>query len=197
MKITSKLLLICFLFFACSASKKTSGENELMMQRESVKEQFTAKTYKVSGSVMKSGAFCGGARMPNDVLAEITKPKPQAIKKMYVKKGKENIFSEPVFLEFITDSLGKFSISLPPGTYCIIDEFKLNRSNYEEILKKYEKETQYYSAVDPVCLEGWFKMADLLVEVTAADQQNADLIYAGTCSWNAIPCVMYTGPLPP
>jgi hypothetical protein len=188
MKTFNRILLVCALSFGCTSAKKTSVN---------VPPPGPGGEVTITGTVGQTQAHCGGARLPDEVMNEMMKPRPLQYKKMYVKKGSENDFSQQPVLEFTTDSAGRFSISLPPGTYCIIDEFKLKKENCNDILKKYEKEQQYYSAVDPVCLQGWFRMPDFLLEVGQDKLKSVDIIYAGKCSWNAVPCVTYTGPLPP
>ena len=155
------------------------------------------KKCRVSGTVVHMAAYCGGARMPDEFLNDLTKPKPFSTKKLYVMKGKINGFDAKPFLVFISDSLGHFSIVLPAGDYCIVDEFKRDKKYYDSILETYRIETENYSAVDPVCLKGWFEMPDAVFTVTKAGLKDLTIVYTDKCPWNSIPCVMYKGPLPP
>jgi hypothetical protein len=181
MRTTSYFAIACILLFACASTPQLNG----------------VKKVEVSGEVLQAGAHCGGARLPDDMLAEVMKPKPMPGQKMYVKKGKTNNFSESPVLEFVTDSSGRFNIQLEPGDYCIVNEFKKDKKNYEEILAKYATETEHYGAVDKECLAGWFGMPDFEVTVTSSAVKNISIVYVGKCPWNKIPCVPYHGPLPP
>ena len=155
------------------------------------------KKVVVSGTVQRTGVYCGGARPTDEILQSIMEPKPLSGKKLFVKKGKTNDLSKTAILEFTSDSLGNFSITLPPGDYCIVDEFKNSKTNYQNILSTYKTETKDYSAVDPECLRGWFSEPDLVIVVPKSGLKNIKVIYVDKCPWNKIPCVTYHGPLPP
>jgi hypothetical protein len=160
-------------------------------------EEECSKKIKVNGKVMHTRAFCGGMRMPDDAWNEFKKPLPLGKKKLYVKKGGTNDFSKATILEFTSDSVGNFSFLLPPGDYCIIDEFKKDKKNFDDICTKYKTETKFYGAVDTVCLKGWFETPDLTFTVTKTGMKDLEIIFNDKCPWQAIPCVMYKGPLPP
>ena len=155
------------------------------------------KKIKVSGTVTQTSSYCGGARPSNEMLASLTEPKPFAHKKLFIKRGKTNDMSKAAVAEVTTDSLGNFSIALPMGDYCIVDEMKSSKKNYDDILAKYGKETQYYSAVDAACLKEWFSKPDAVFTVGKEQVKNISVSYHHPCSWNGIPCVQYHGPLPP
>ncbi len=158
---------------------------------------------KVIGTVNKSSAYCGGAYPGEEAIENIKKPRPFPLKRLYIKQGRENDFSNPVVLEFRSDSAGNFSISLPLGEYCIIDDSKKNKSSYENILKRYAKGTENNTAVDRNCLRNWFRTPELVFTVVKAGQQNevtpnkVNILFTEKCGWDQVPCSTWIGSLPP
>jgi hypothetical protein len=177
-----KILAAFFLFASCVGAKR-SGNSEAKV--------------KVSGTVTQTFSYCGGARPSNEMLAKLNEPKPFANKVLFILKGNSNDFNSMNYIQISSDSLGNFSVSLEPGEYCLVDEFKHHKSNFDDILKKYEKETTNYSAVDPDCLKNWFNTPDLVFTVAKTGNKDLSIVYHHPCSWHAIPCVNYRGPLPP
>lgn len=156
-----------------------------------------ASKYKVSGLVVRVGAYCSGARPSKEVLNNIKQPKPYSNKKLFVKKGKENNFKKKAILEVTTDSFGKFSFSLPAGEYCIVDDYKYDKKNYKALLEEYKVETRHFSVISETCLDEWFRTPELVFSVVGKDLDSLTITYHDKCSWNKIPCVTYRGPLPP
>jgi len=152
---------------------------------------------KVSGTVQITGTYCGGAYPGEQAIQEMKRPKPLPSKKLYLKAGRKNDFSKAVILAFISDSVGRFSISLAPGDYCIVDEVKKNKSNYDSILKKCAKGSSENSSVDKKCLLTWFLTPDAVFTVGKEDLSNVGVMFYDKCSWEKVPCINYTGPLPP
>jgi hypothetical protein len=152
--------------------------------------------YEVAGTVMRVRAYCGGAKMPEDRLNELKKPKSYAGKKLFVKKGKFNDLKKKAVLEFVSDSAGHFSFSLQPGVYCIVDEYKNDKSNYEKMLLEYKEPTKNHSAIGPACLKEWFKTPELVFEVKGSVTDSLEITFHDKCPWNTVPCTTYKGALP-
>lgn len=178
-KIAFSVMAVLLLCAACALQKNDKTEK-----------------IKVSGRVMQVKAYCGGARLPEERYAELRKPKPYSNKKLFVKKGKRNDFNNKEIIEFVSDAEGNFSFSLPPGEYCIIDEYKNDKTNYDKLLEQYKKPIPNYSAISPSCLKEWFETPDAVVIVTESDVTNLVVTFHDKCPWNAVPCVTYHGPLP-
>ena len=177
--------VIAFFLFASCIGIQTS-------QKESGK-------VKVSGTVTQTFSYCGGARPSNEMLAKLAEPNPFSNKVLVILKGNKNDFTcnSRWNLAINSDSIGNFSAVLEPGEYCIVDEFKSNQTNYDDILKKYATESTNYSAVDPKCLKDWFSTPDAVFTVTKSGVKDLSIVYHHPCSWRSIPCVNYHGPLPP
>ena len=153
--------------------------------------------FTVSGDVYQRGVYCGGAEPDPEELKEIEKPKAWPNKKLFIKKGKTNDLASTVLLEFTTDEKGGFSFVLPPGDYCVVDEYKVKKSNYNSLLKQFKKPTGSYGAVDKKCLETYFKTPDLIFTVSLTDIKGLVISYQERCSWLGPPCVEYKGSPPP
>ena len=154
------------------------------------------KKCTVNGSVMRVKAYCGGARMPEERQAEIRKPRFYSGKKLFVKKGKFNDFKKKAVLEFVSDSAGNFTFSLPAGTYCIVDEFKKDKTNYNKLLTQYKEASRNYSPISASCLKEWFKTPDMVFEVKPGGVDSLIITFHDKCPWNTVPCATYKGPLP-
>ncbi|MEW6470070.1 MAG: hypothetical protein AB1458_14175 [Bacteroidota bacterium] len=177
MRIPISLIVFPFIF-ACSGSNGMQKGN-----------------FKISGRAERIGAYCGGARPTQEILEKIKEPKPVVNTKFYVRKDTFNDVSQPVLLEFTTDSSGNFGISLPPGKYCIVNDQKKDKAYTEDLKKKYAVATEWYEAADAACLEEWLRTPDAVLIVNG-DVKDFVITWYDRCSWY-LPCVNYTGPLPP
>jgi hypothetical protein len=151
--------------------------------------------YPVSGIITGTSAYCGGARPPDELLAQLGTPTPRPGKKVYIKKGEVNSFNSKVVAELTTDTAGKFHVKLPPGKYLIVDEEKKDLSYYNKLFKEYKSQTESYEAVDTVCLKAWYLKPDFTFEVKNSEIKNISVNYRKEC-FN-LPCTRFRGPYPP
>lgn len=149
----------------------------------------------ISGTVQRVRVYCGGAKMPEERYNELKKPKVYPNKKLFIKKGKFNNIKKKPLLEIVSDSAGNFSFMLPPGNYCIVDEYKKDKTNYTKLLKQYKTETKNYSAISISCLKEWFKTPDAQITVPAIGLDSVLITFHDKCAWNTIPCTTYRGPV--
>lgn len=162
----------------------------------SFREKGEAKVL-ITGKVMHTGVSCGGVELSPDEYTWIATPKPFPNKKIYVKKGTTNDLKAKPILEFTTGEDGTFSINLPPGDYCFVEEFKKDKKNYNNILKNYANATKERSAVDKDCLAKWFSIPDATLTIVHMGVKDFVITYADKCPWDGVPCTVYDGPLPP
>jgi len=148
--------------------------------------------YRVSGKITQSHAYCGGARPPQALLDEMTKPTPFPGKKLFIRSGSENSSAKPVLKEIVSDSLGLFSILLPPGNYCVVQEDQVNKLD----IAAFRKKLTSYDKLDETCLQQWWDKCFLTFEVGSADKTNLNIHFHFPCFTNGLPCITYTGPLP-
>ncbi len=152
---------------------------------------------QVSGKVMQTSSYCGGAEISPEEQAALSKPKPLAGKKFFVRKGNKNNLKEPVVATFVTDSSGAFMFYLPPGEYSIVDERKYDKKYVANIAKQYKKGSENYDAADLNCLKNWVNTPDMVFTVTGDGAKKIEVIYNRPCEWNTAPCINYRGPMPP
>jgi hypothetical protein len=113
----------------------------------------SAKRATVRGQVVLSTqTYCGGAPPSDDMV--LSKRAPEPGKRLLVRRGSENTASE-VLAQPTSDASGTFKVSLPPGTYCFIEEAK------RELTPKGPPPAN----VDPSCLESRRRTCDAVVEV--------------------------------
>lgn len=158
---------------------------------------YLVKNKQVSGKMLQTNSYCGGAALAPDEMAEVEKPRPLAGKKCYVREGNKNNIKGRIVASFESDSSGNFMIYLAPGEYCIIDSRKYDKNFVADIAKKYKKGDSNYTAADMDCLKKWLSTPDLVFTVKEDGENKITVTYNNPCSWAAIPCVQYSGPLPP
>jgi hypothetical protein len=152
-------------------------------------------TLNVEITVTQTASYCGGARPSEEILQELNSPIPSANTKVFIGRGVENA-GHGVILETVTDVDGKVRVELPSGDYYLVFETK-TIENKTKLLGAYREETAYYSAMDVDCLENWFKQPDFVFSVEKNKSKSVVVNKHIPCSWSAIPCVDYRGPLPP
>ena len=133
---------------------------------------------RIQGQVfLTTQTYCGGARPPEGL--ELSKRAPEPGRRLLVRRGSENSASEAV-AAVTSDASGAFVLSLPPGTYCFVEEAK------RELAGPTPENT------DPGCLDNWRRTCDAVVEVPASGEVPVTLeLYKGCqplCS---------EGPFPP
>lgn len=159
------------------------------------------KTFMIQGQLTTTESWCGGMRPTPEIEKNLRIPKALPNTKIYIRKGTVNDPKSKIIQTVTSDANGNFSVKLPAGKYVIVDEKKKDRKYAEELLKKFEKETQNYSAIDKNCLEEWLKTPDFTFEIDAnGTLKNMDTLkvnYHLPCSFRSVPCVQYRGPMPP
>jgi hypothetical protein len=158
---------------------------------------FPDKGIVVKGRVMKVSQYCGGAEISPEEMAEYAKPRTWDGARFYVRKGIKNNVKEPVVASFVTDKDGNFSITLPPGDYCIVEPRKCDKKYINKLAKDHKKASEYYEAADINCLTKWLSQPEHIFTVKEGARNTVEMIYQNPCEWMGPPCVGYTGPPPP
>src|SRR5687768_11984069 len=99
----------------------------------------TSAAHSFSGLVTQTSSYCGGARPSEEILEEYNKPKPYIGKVLHVREGKDNVSGGKVVLRIVTNDSGYFSGSLPPGSYCIVQEEQLKPLDISSIAEGKDK----------------------------------------------------------
>ncbi len=157
-------------------------------------QAYLKKKRVVSGSFTCTIQYCGGVDPGQDYLMELSQPKPYVGKKMLIRKGLKNDFRKPIVDSLLTDEKGNFSLSLPPGSYCMIQPLQRDSTWHRMVLKNYS--SIYVS--DTACFKNWFQSG--YYTFTVRDEAITGLKFHidRTCFMpDAIKCAQYMGPYPP
>lgn len=146
------------------------------------------KKYLVSGMVTQTVSYCGGAAPTQVELDELSKPRPLKGKLLFLKQGNVNDPDSKIITRIVTDEKGKFSLQLPEGNYCIVEEYKT-----KELVIPPSTSIAIY---DETCLRDTYKKCDYSFTIKGSNISNITLNYHESCPW-AKPCMDYSGPLPP
>ena len=158
----------------------------LLGQKQNIKE------YTVSGKVTQSSAYCGGMRPSEEMLNELTKSKPYAGKIFYVKKGKSNDAKQKILMKIVLDSSGHFSFHLPPGNYVLLLAEQLKPIDFKALSKLTN------ITYDKTCVQQWWQKAYLNLEIKDKNIEDLQFHFQHPCFISGdMPCLTYTGPMPP
>ncbi len=154
------------------------------------KKEKPLKTYKVSGKVTQTFAYCGGAAPSQELLDQLAKPVAYAGKKFFIRRGKTNSINAKMIKSFTSGKEGEFSFILSPGTYSIILEEQLNIIKAGDLTKEFIE-------VDEKCLKEWWTKPYYLLEVKNKQITDLNFNFFKRCFFsNDIPCSTYNGPQP-
>ena len=143
--------------------------------------------FLVSGSIKQTISYCGGGPPPQKILNSFNTPKGIAFGKLFVKKGIINSEGTPVIDTIKADAKGNFSIYLPAGNYCLVEEwkskpFKLPSNNVNQ-------------SVDSACFRSLYNSPDFTLNIHDKGINDVNIVFHRTCPYNQ-PCIAYRGPLP-
>jgi hypothetical protein len=163
--------LICFSSLMCASTKKISKAK-----------------FHVTGSIMETRSYCGGAQPTQEMLERYKIPTGIPFGKLFVKQGTMNNENAESIDTINADVNGNFSINLPAGNYCLVEEWKskpfhlpLNNKN---------------QTVDTACYRNLYNTCDYELNVADTNIDSIKIIFHRTCFYNQ-PCISYHGPLPP
>lgn len=153
------------------------------------------KTSAVTIRVTQTAEYCGGAAPTDEMLAQLRTPMAFPGQKIYLRKGKENCLSKKA-VELTADSTGFIFTHLEPGFYSVVGKDKSGKSYYNDLLKRFSKESESYGKIDRECLKKWMQTPMMVIEV-AEGKNDFSVNFENRCPWNSVPCVVYRGPFPP
>jgi hypothetical protein len=180
-------LLIAFSFLSFSQKKKYP------VRDTGIKIQSNkTKLFKVSGQVMQTSSYCGGAAPTEEMMRQNEIPKPFVGKRFYLKKGKENDAKQQAVLTFTTDEKGEFEFNVAPGIYCFLLEPQMKNLSVKEYNVK------GFLTADAACLTKWWKQPYFLLVVKNKDVDGIKFNFHMRCFVSEdLPCVDYVGEMPP
>ncbi|MBS2030702.1 MAG: hypothetical protein JST54_22550 [Deltaproteobacteria bacterium] len=136
-----------------------------------------APKFMVKGVAQRSGQYCGGAAPSPEMIKQAQTPRVTT-ERFDVLRGKGA--DGELVTSFNPDTKGQFSVSLPPGDYCVTEAGK------REVPKN--GDGMY---VDAACMKQWRASCSLVWHVDAKDIDGSFTL-ASPCFG---PC--YRGPMPP
>lgn len=145
--------------------------------------------------------WCGGAH-PEPGEWPLTRPWSG---RMYVRPARPdstgrfamNELAVPIFDSIKMDGTGHGWLTLPAGTYLIMERDRTDRARHDRLLREHAGPTMHTAAIDTACMRRWLHGPFPVHAITADDTLHMDLPLHGQCPWYATPCVAYFGPLPP
>lgn len=170
------ILIGLIVLFSCGTKSKTA---------------VSSQKATVSGSVVQTFSYCGGAEPTDEMLAELATPQIYPGKKFHVIKGDTNTVKHEIVLNFTSDSAGKFSFQLAPGRYSIL----LDEQSSAPDAKKYISQ---HITMDEACYKKWWATPYCRLEVKNENIKDLKFSFHHRCFVPGdIPCLGYDGPLPP
>lgn len=144
---------------------------------------------EIQGLVTQTADYCGGARPTEEILEELSKPKPLANHIIYVKLGWFNESAKPVYRKIRCDQNGRFRIKLRVGaSYSFLDEWKgtpfVAPANSE------------FVTWDIACLRDRYARPDYLLKVKKKNNPLVSIQLNKPCFYKPY-CGQYSGPVPP
>ena len=146
-------------------------------------------TYQVQLHLTQTSDYCGGAKPPEEILQQLNTPKPFPNKQVVIKEGFKNKNGEligKITKVATSDSLGNIVVALRKGrTYFIIDGDK-------KIMPVNTAQSHY----DSLCWKKHSNTPDYVLSLKSKPITVKAINFKKYCPWK-MPCVNYTGPLPP
>lgn len=141
----------------------------------------------ISGKVVQTSDYCGGAAPTQEMIEFLKKEKPFPHKELFIRPGTLNRF-RPILQKFVADAEGNFKIALPPGDYCLVEESKKDEPKIPESAKGNLEGAKSRAA----CFEEWYRTCDNVLKVGKQNLKGVLIKFHHQCH---PPCV--TGLPPP
>lgn len=172
---------------ASSAKVETSSAGS----GEKEKEPLPESQKNIQGIVKFTYDYCGGAAPSDEMLKRLQTPRAISNYILYLKAGTKNN-DTPVLDSSNCNEQGQYNFKVKPGKYVIltVDQIKnFSTKNYT---------SKYLQVDDEQCLKQWWENGLYKVTVGNEDVALADTILNQRCNGlGLIPCMSFTGPLPP
>ncbi len=172
-----------------ASSTKVETTNTSSTEKE--KEPVLESSKNIKGSVMFTYDYCGGAAPSDEMIKRLRTPRAISNYTLYIKAGVKNN-DTPILDSSNCNEQGQFSFKVKPGKYVILtpDQIKtFSTKNYT---------SKYLQVDDEQCLKQWWEDGLHKVNVANDNVTLADTILHQRCNGlGLVPCMSFTGPLPP
>jgi len=182
MRCASTMTLLTLGLAACATTGGTESS-----PRASSRAPVTPAGLHLVGHATHYEPWCSGAAPPRGAS---TRSSPLANADFPVKPGRENAEGEPL-MTIHTDAEGRFSVDLPPGTWCIVDAARGPKRPSQSLAVA----TAPRVAGDPQCADELWKACLAVIDTSQPPQGELQLSMFGHCSWNH-PCAPLEPPPP-
>lgn len=169
-----RFFLLNLLVFSCSSSITAN--------------QKAKNLFLVTGSMMQTISYCGGAQPSQQVLDSCNKPRGIPYGKFFLKSGNTNLKGASIIQTINTDINGNFAIYLPTGNYCLVEEWK---SKPFKLPLNDAKQT-----IDSTCFLNLYNTCDFKLAIPKKSIHHLIFIFHRNCYYNQ-PCTSYHGALRP
>lgn len=177
--IIATAMIVASSMMACKTESPTGNVN------------LAGKTFKVSGRITSTSSYCGGAAPSPEMMESLARPRPYSQAVIWFREGTVNNLKKKAY-KVVADEQGKFEVELPAGSYCVIREYQTDRS----ILEEYTSGSQQIVANVECLNEQWKACIRTLEVMSPLDSVNFEFHFSCFLP-EGIPCLDYTGPLPP
>lgn len=171
------LFVICLL---AGASCIFSWRNKLP------KKKYKAK-FKVTGSIMQTVSYCGGAVPTKEMLIKARTPAGIPFGKLFIRNATANTNSVTITDSIQADATGNFSMDLPAGNYCLVEEWKTKPFTLPLNTK--------VQTVDSACYRKLYDACDYELHISDKDITDIKIVFHRPCFYNQ-PCISYKGRMP-
>lgn len=146
-------------------------------------------------------AHCGGAYIDFDAQ----RPEQGWAGTLFLRSAKPvgdglpaiNDLSLPVIDSVRMNARGDGYVRLRPGMYLLLERDRIDDRQAKAYLREHAQPTEYHLAADTSCMRQWLTGPFDVIAVAPGDTAHVRRNFSGRCSWDAVPCVQYIGPLPP
>lgn len=148
----------------------------------------------------RTAPYCGGAEPdPRD----LPRPRP-CTERMFLRPAIPDTSGRSALndlriapIDTIRFIQGVSVIHPPAGDYLLLDEDRVDDHRYRQLLRDHRTPRSHSEAVDTACLRSWLHGPFGVISVRGGDTTEVSLDLHDQCPWFSVPCVPYSGPLPP
>lgn len=143
---------------------------------------------RVEITVTRTEDYCGGAVPTRIMMQELATPKP------YVRASFVIIADDKSKKQYavVTNEEGKIIAELPYGTYRLKNSFQTRKNLLDEL-----KANPYYFVSDEQCILTWQEKGLYTFRCDQPEYSGTFNIHRHCFVPEAMPCISYTGPMPP
>ena len=153
---------------------------------------YFGQLFTLRGTCQITRSYCGGVAPSPEVYAQHIAPQPYIGKILYLKKGLKNSLKQKTIAQAVCDSNGYFSFTVTPGDYCIVQEE--HTRSYRSIIQECKSS---YLQINADCIKQWWINGLQSLSIKTHTTLKPLEFHQACFTPGDIPCIGYTGPMPP